>query len=223
MWTQSFQYLSVWNQNSLWLPNGSILHLNCFMTGIDGILQSLRITVMQRYIPAEAGAVSSPPFYSPTLALSLSAVLRSLVLLHFSCNTHPDLSLCLRSVSSLEIICTSLLLASVACVSDCVCERVCVCRSAWHKPSSSDIHITPHSTSSPPPPLKGTVNRYSTHEPSRFMDWTITREKGGRVEEGQKNCRMATLHELQRLICIYSLGKIKPGENWNKDNDQLIH
>lgn len=119
--------LSVWNQSSLWLLNGSILHSNCFMTGIDGILQSLRITVMQRHIPAEAGAVSSPPFCSPTLALSLSAVLRSLVLLHFSCNTHPDLSLCLRSVSSLGIVCTSLLLASVVCVSDCVCVNVCVC------------------------------------------------------------------------------------------------
>ncbi len=141
--------LSMWNQNSLWHPNGLILHSNCFMTGIDGIIQSLRITVMQRHIPAEAGAVSSPPFCSPTLALSLSAVLHSLVLLHFSCNTHPDLSLCLRSVSSLGIVCSSLLLASV-CERLCVWTCVCVCAGPHGTNRAHLIFINPHSTSSHP-------------------------------------------------------------------------
>ncbi len=141
--------LSMWNQNSLWHPNGLILHSNCFMMGIDGIIQSLRITVMQRHIPAEAGAVSSPPFCSPTLALSLSAVLHSLVLLHFSCNTHPDLSL-----SQIRVFTGNRLQQPIAgqrlWATVCVNMRVCVCRSAWHKPSSSDIHKNPHSTSSHP-------------------------------------------------------------------------
>lgn len=91
------------------------------------------------------------------------------------------------SIAPVETVCTSLWLAGVVCASGCVraCAFECVRGSAWHKPSSSDIHVNPHTTSAPPP-LKGTVNRHAAHGMSRFTDWTIAREKNGRVWEAAR-------------------------------------
>lgn len=117
---------------------------------------------MQRHIPAEAvlsvlstlGLSFSVSQLSYAASSSfISPVTPILISLSFS---DPCLQLELSA------------LAFVVYVSVCVC--VYVRRSAWHKLSSSDIHINPHTTTSPPPPLKGTGNQYTTHGLSRFMD-----------------------------------------------------
>lgn len=106
--------------------------------------------MVHRHIPAEAGLSSHQLFissasrsrltqprlvYYPSRALLLSVSL--LLLWKQSAPAYGWPAWCVRAA---------------ACVRACAFE--CVRGSAWHKPSSSDIHINPHTTSAPPLLLK---------------------------------------------------------------------